>query len=71
MIQLVMKLYIVGCMSLIPLCQDMTVDDAHIKTINNLAARLERQNCDEMATVKKRRQQLNERSVSMHLYNIN
>ncbi|KAK3538029.1 hypothetical protein QTP70_027382 [Hemibagrus guttatus] len=45
---------------------DMTVDDAHIKTINNLAARLERQNCDEMATVKKRRQQLNERWNKFH-----
>lgn len=58
-------------MFLMTLCQDMTVDDAHIKTINNLASGLERQNCDELATVKKRRQQLNERSVTMHLYNIN
>ncbi|TSO67499.1 Spectrin beta chain, non-erythrocytic 5 [Bagarius yarrelli] len=46
--------------------EDMTVDDAHIKTINNLAARLEKQNCDEMITVKKRRQQLNERWNSFH-----
>lgn len=41
--------------------QDVTVDDAHIKTINTLAARLERQNSDELVTVRKRRQQLNER----------
>ena len=45
--------------------QDVTVDDAHIKAINSLAARLERQNNDELATVKKRRQQLNERSTSL------
>ncbi|XP_034163832.2 spectrin beta chain, non-erythrocytic 5 [Pangasianodon hypophthalmus] len=45
---------------------DVTVDDAHIKTINNLAARLERQNCDELVTVKKRRQQLNERWSNFH-----
>ncbi|XP_050989413.1 spectrin beta chain, non-erythrocytic 5 isoform X1 [Labeo rohita] len=45
---------------------DVTVDDAHIKTINTLAARLERQNSDELATVKKRRQQLNERWSNFH-----
>ncbi|KAF7704200.1 hypothetical protein HF521_021272 [Silurus meridionalis] len=45
---------------------DVTVDDAHIKTINNLADRLERQNCDELFTVKKRRQQLNERWSNFH-----
>ncbi|XP_036450101.1 spectrin beta chain, non-erythrocytic 5 isoform X2 [Colossoma macropomum] len=45
---------------------DVTVDDAHIKAINNLAARLERQNNDELATVKKRRQQLNERWNNFH-----
>ncbi|XP_026142105.1 spectrin beta chain, non-erythrocytic 5 isoform X1 [Carassius auratus] len=45
---------------------DVTVDDAHIKTINTLAARLERQNCDELATVRKRRQQLNERWSNFH-----
>lgn len=67
----VLKLIKRFIIKLIPLCQDVTVDDAHIKTINNLAARLERQNCDEMVTVKKRRQQLNERSVSMHFHNIN
>lgn len=57
-------------MSIITICQDVTVDDAHINAINNLAARLERQNCDELFTVKKRRLQLNERSVSKHLHNI-
>ncbi|XP_066510159.1 spectrin beta chain, non-erythrocytic 5 [Hoplias malabaricus] len=46
--------------------EDVTVDDAHIKTINNLAARLERQNNDEMITVRKRRQQLNERWNNFH-----
>ncbi|XP_077095863.1 spectrin beta chain, non-erythrocytic 5 isoform X1 [Siphateles boraxobius] len=45
---------------------DVTVDDAHIKTINTLAARLERQKSDELATVKKRRQQLNERWSNFH-----
>ncbi|XP_049319614.1 spectrin beta chain, non-erythrocytic 5 isoform X1 [Astyanax mexicanus] len=45
---------------------DVTVDDAHIKTINSLAARLERQNIDELVTVKKRRQQLNERWNNFH-----
>ncbi|XP_068070705.2 spectrin beta chain, non-erythrocytic 5 isoform X1 [Danio rerio] len=45
---------------------DVTVDDAHIKTINTLAARLERQNSDELVTVKKRRQQLNERWRNFH-----
>jgi len=44
----------------------VTVDDAHIKTINTLAARLERQNSDELATVKKRRQQLNERYILLY-----
>uniref|UniRef100_A0A4W4DYW9 Spectrin, beta, non-erythrocytic 5 n=1 Tax=Electrophorus electricus TaxID=8005 RepID=A0A4W4DYW9_ELEEL len=45
---------------------EVTVDEAHIKTINSLAARLERQNCDDLATVKKRRQQLNERWSNFH-----
>ncbi|XP_067895807.1 spectrin beta chain, non-erythrocytic 5 isoform X2 [Heterodontus francisci] len=40
---------------------DVTVDDAHIKTINSLATRLERQNKDDVATVHRRKQQLNER----------
>ncbi|KAJ8333342.1 hypothetical protein SKAU_G00422380 [Synaphobranchus kaupii] len=45
---------------------EVTVDDAHIKAINNMAARLERQNREEVATVKQRRQQLNERWSSFH-----
>ncbi|CAB1331140.1 unnamed protein product [Coregonus sp. 'balchen'] len=45
---------------------EVTVDDAHIKAINNLAARLERQNSDELATVKQRRQQLNDRWSKFH-----
>ncbi|XP_052001180.1 spectrin beta chain, non-erythrocytic 5 [Xyrauchen texanus] len=45
---------------------DVTVDDAHIKTINTLAARLERKNSDELVTVRKRRQQLNERWSNFH-----
>nr|XP_055027307.1 spectrin beta chain, non-erythrocytic 5 [Misgurnus anguillicaudatus] len=45
---------------------DVTVDDAHIKTINTLAARLEKQNSDELVTVRKRRQQLNERWSDFH-----
>ncbi|TRY84982.1 hypothetical protein DNTS_028857 [Danionella cerebrum] len=45
---------------------DITVDDAHIKTISTLAARLERQNSDELLTVKKRRLQLNERWSNFH-----
>ncbi|XP_067847252.1 spectrin beta chain, non-erythrocytic 5 [Heptranchias perlo] len=40
---------------------DVTVDDAHIKTINSLAARLERRDKDDVATVHRRKQQLNER----------
>lgn len=40
---------------------DVTVDDAHIKTINSLATRLEKQNKDDVATVHRRKQQLNER----------
>ncbi|KAJ8377542.1 hypothetical protein AAFF_G00256380 [Aldrovandia affinis] len=45
---------------------EVTVDDAHIKAINNMAVRLERQNREEVATVKQRRQQLNERWSSFH-----
>lgn len=38
------------------------MDDAHIKAINKLAAKLEkRQSAEELVTVTKRRQQLNER----------
>ncbi|XP_029453305.1 spectrin beta chain, non-erythrocytic 5 [Rhinatrema bivittatum] len=45
---------------------EVTVDDAHIKTINALAMKLERHNKDEMKTVAQRRQQLNERWNSFH-----
>ncbi|XP_038646180.1 spectrin beta chain, non-erythrocytic 5 [Scyliorhinus canicula] len=40
---------------------DLTVDDAHIKTINSLATRLEKQNRDDIGTVQRRKQQLNAR----------
>ncbi|XP_059505307.1 spectrin beta chain, non-erythrocytic 5 isoform X2 [Stegostoma tigrinum] len=40
---------------------DLTVDDAHIKTINSLATRLEKQNKDDIRTVQQRKQQLNEK----------
>uniref|UniRef100_UPI00398EAE6B spectrin beta chain, non-erythrocytic 5 n=1 Tax=Pristiophorus japonicus TaxID=55135 RepID=UPI00398EAE6B len=40
---------------------DVTVDDAHIKTLNSLATRLEKQNKDDVAIVHRRKQQLNER----------
>ncbi|XP_070699072.1 spectrin beta chain, non-erythrocytic 5 [Pempheris klunzingeri] len=46
---------------------DVTVDDAHITAINRLAARLEkRQSADELATVRQRRQQLNDRWGKFH-----
>ncbi|XP_030641786.1 spectrin beta chain, non-erythrocytic 5 [Chanos chanos] len=45
---------------------DVTMDDAHVKTINNLAARLERQNCNDLHTVKKRKQELNDRWSHFH-----
>lgn len=45
--------------------QDVTVDDAHIRAINKLAAKLEkRQSADELLTVRQRRQQLNDRWCS-------
>ncbi|XP_072120569.1 spectrin beta chain, non-erythrocytic 5 [Mobula birostris] len=40
---------------------DVTVDDAHIRTINSLATHLERQNKNDVPTVLRRKQQLNER----------
>ncbi|GCC19649.1 hypothetical protein chiPu_0021108, partial [Chiloscyllium punctatum] len=40
---------------------DVTVDDAHIKTINTLATRLEKQNKDDIRTVQQRKQQLNQK----------
>lgn len=39
------------------------MDDAHIKAINVLAVRLERENKEEMKTIYQRRKQLNERCV--------
>uniref|UniRef100_A0A3B4GB01 Spectrin beta chain, non-erythrocytic 5-like n=1 Tax=Pundamilia nyererei TaxID=303518 RepID=A0A3B4GB01_9CICH len=48
--------------------KDVTVDDAHIKAINKLAAKLEkRQSAEELVTVTKRRQQLNERWSKFHV----
>uniref|UniRef100_A0A8C3S247 Calponin-homology (CH) domain-containing protein n=1 Tax=Chelydra serpentina TaxID=8475 RepID=A0A8C3S247_CHESE len=44
----------------------MTVDDAHIKTINALAMKLERQNKEEVKTIYQRRKQLNEKWTSFH-----
>ncbi|TNN47597.1 Spectrin beta chain, non-erythrocytic 5 [Liparis tanakae] len=42
--------------------EDVTVDDAHITAINRLASRLEkRQSAEELATIHRRRQQLNDR----------
>lgn len=44
--------------------QEVSVDDAHINTINRMAAKLEkRQSADELLTVRQRRQQLNDRSA--------
>ncbi|XP_058844035.1 spectrin beta chain, non-erythrocytic 5-like [Acipenser ruthenus] len=45
---------------------EVTVDDAHIKAINAQASRLERQNKEEVTTVRQRRLQLNERWNSFH-----
>lgn len=48
--------------------QEVSVDDAHINTINRMAAKLEkRQSADELLTVRQRRQQLNDRSASLSL----
>uniref|UniRef100_A0A8B9PGF4 Calponin-homology (CH) domain-containing protein n=1 Tax=Apteryx owenii TaxID=8824 RepID=A0A8B9PGF4_APTOW len=44
----------------------MTVDDAHIKAINVLAMKLERQNKEETKTIYQRRKQLNEKWNSFH-----
>lgn len=42
--------------------KEVTVDDAHITAINRRAARLEkRQSADQLGTVRRRRQQLNDR----------
>nr|XP_014340923.1 PREDICTED: spectrin beta chain, non-erythrocytic 5 [Latimeria chalumnae] len=45
---------------------EVTVDDAHIRAINALAAKLERQNKDDVKTVYQRKQQLNEKWNSFH-----
>ncbi|KAM6918067.1 spectrin beta chain, non-erythrocytic 5 [Lycodopsis pacificus] len=46
---------------------DVTVDDAHITAIDRLAARLEtRRSADELVTVRRRRQQLNDRWSKFH-----
>ncbi|XP_065259867.1 spectrin beta chain, non-erythrocytic 5 [Emys orbicularis] len=45
---------------------ETTVDDAHIKTINALAMKLERQNKEEVKTIYQRRKQLNEKWISFH-----
>ncbi|KAM4663546.1 spectrin beta chain, non-erythrocytic 5 [Discoglossus pictus] len=45
---------------------EVTVDDAHIKAINALAMKLERQNKEEMKTISQRRQQLNEKWNNFH-----
>ncbi|XP_054470225.1 LOW QUALITY PROTEIN: spectrin beta chain, non-erythrocytic 5 [Anoplopoma fimbria] len=46
---------------------NVTVDDAHITAIDRLAARLEkRQSADELVTVRRRRQQLNDRWSKFH-----
>lgn len=41
--------------------QESTVDDAHIRAINALAMKLERQNKEETRTIYERRKQLNEK----------
>uniref|UniRef100_A0A8C5IUB0 Calponin-homology (CH) domain-containing protein n=1 Tax=Junco hyemalis TaxID=40217 RepID=A0A8C5IUB0_JUNHY len=43
-----------------------TVDDAHIRAINTLAMKLERQNKEETKTIYERRKQLNEKWNSFH-----
>ncbi|NXY31360.1 SPTN5 protein, partial [Pomatorhinus ruficollis] len=45
---------------------ESTVDDAHIRTINALAMKLERQNREETRTIYERRKQLNEKWNSFH-----
>ncbi|NXK06704.1 SPTN5 protein, partial [Herpetotheres cachinnans] len=45
---------------------EMTVDDAHIRAINALAMKLERQNKEETKTIYERRKQLNEKWNSFH-----
>nr|XP_056707864.1 spectrin beta chain, non-erythrocytic 5 [Euleptes europaea] len=45
---------------------EMTVDDVHIKSINDLALKLELQNKEEIKTIYQRRKQLNERWKNFH-----
>ncbi|XP_069806664.1 spectrin beta chain, non-erythrocytic 5 isoform X2 [Dendropsophus ebraccatus] len=45
---------------------EVTVDDAHIKAINALATKLERQNVEEIKTVDQRKKQLNDKWNSFH-----
>ncbi|XP_071971772.1 spectrin beta chain, non-erythrocytic 5 isoform X1 [Engystomops pustulosus] len=45
---------------------EVTVDDAHIKAINALATKLERQNLEEMKTINQRKKQLNDKWNSFH-----
>ncbi|XP_077120129.1 spectrin beta chain, non-erythrocytic 5 isoform X3 [Ranitomeya variabilis] len=45
---------------------EVTVDDAHIKAINALASKLERQNVEEIKTVHQRKKQLNDKWNSFH-----
>ncbi|XP_075699620.1 spectrin beta chain, non-erythrocytic 5 [Rhinoderma darwinii] len=45
---------------------EVTVDDAHIKAINALATKLERQNLEEVKTIYQRKKQLNEKWNSFH-----
>ncbi|KFP61901.1 Spectrin beta chain, non-erythrocytic 5, partial [Cariama cristata] len=46
--------------------RETTVDDAHIRAINALAMKLERQNKEETKTIYERRKQLNEKWNSFH-----
>ncbi|XP_040268693.1 spectrin beta chain, non-erythrocytic 5 [Bufo bufo] len=46
--------------------EEVTVDDAHIKAINALATKLERQNLEEMKTVHQRKKQLNDKWNIFH-----
>ncbi|XP_063803707.1 spectrin beta chain, non-erythrocytic 5 isoform X2 [Pseudophryne corroboree] len=45
---------------------EVTVDDAHIRAINTLATKLERQNQEEMKTIYQRKKQLNDKWNSFH-----
>lgn len=49
--------------TLLSFLQQETVDDAHIKAINVLATKLERQNQEEVKTISQRKKQLNDKYV--------